>query len=496
MPEIRPQEGFQEKFLSSPADIIIGGGSAGAGKSFALLLDPTRYLNVPGFGATIFRRTTKQIKIKGGLWDASEKLYYHLKGHPVETRREWNFQHKNRITFEHLEHEKDIYNYQGSEIPYIGFDELTHFTQKQFTYMLSRNRSTCGIRPVIRATTNPDADSWVRTMIDWWIDENGFIIKERDGVLRYFTVDGDHFVFGSSKQEVIDKCPHIFGSIADKVDNVEDLIKSMTFIEGDIYHNKELLSADPGYLANLLSQPEEEKMRLLEKNWNIKLDGLSIAKPEKITDIFTNEIEESRDNYITVDHARFGKDLCVIISWKGWRVVKINVLTKSASQDILKVIRSEMFRLRIGATSVIIDQDGTGVIDLLKGCKVFNGGGAVIKVPGIPQSYANLKTQLSYYLCEDIINQNRIRIDTDNIYVDGERSEKVRIGNKDHDIEKLIEKQLRSIRRKDPDGLKKKMIDKEEQKNILGGMSPDFADAMVMRAKFEIRPTRRGPTRS
>ena len=43
----------------------------------------------------------------------------------------------------------------------ICFDELTHFTAHQFFYMVSRNRSTCGVRPYIRATCNPDADSWV-----------------------------------------------------------------------------------------------------------------------------------------------------------------------------------------------------------------------------------------------------------------------------------------------------------------------------------------------
>jgi len=493
--QIKPQQGFQEKFLSSSADIVIGGGAAGAGKTFALLLDPVRYLRVPGFGGIIFRRTTKQIKIEGGLWDTSEKLFPIAGGMAVESRREWNFPAKTKITFEHLEYEKDAKNYQGAEIPYIGFDELTHFTKKQFTYLMSRNRSTCGIKPVIRATTNPDADSWVRDLIDWWVDDKGFIIPERDGVLRYFTNDNNNFVFGATKKEVIDKCPHIFGKMEGKVDNIEDLIKSITFIEGDVYENKKLLDKDPGYLANLMAQPEEDKMRLLERNWNIKIDGLSVAKPEKISDIFTNEIAVGQERYITVDHARFGNDLCVIVSWRGWKAIKIHILTKSDSHDILKVIRSEMFHIRTGASNVIIDQDGTGVIDLLKGCKVFNGGGSVIKIPNRPESYQNLKTQLSYRLCEDIINQNLMSIDLDNIYVDGDKATSVRVKGKEYDIKTLIEKQLRSIRRKDPDGLKKRIIPKEEQKNILGGMSPDFADAIVMRKYFDLRRPVRGPSR-
>lgn len=495
MVEIKPQPGFQHDFLSSPADILIGGGAAGAGKSFALLMDTTRYFEVQRFNATIFRRTTKQITVSGGLWDTSEKLYYHLQGRPIKSRREWRLPNKIKVSFEHLEYEKDIQGYQGSELAYIGFDELTHFTKKQFTYLLSRNRTTCGIKPVVRATTNPDADSWVRDLIDWWIDEDGFIIPERCGVLRYFTMDGDNFVFGSTAQEVIDKCPHIFDKMQEKVKDMTSLIKSITFIEGDIYENKKLLSVDPGYLANLMAQPEEDKKRLLEKNWNIKIDGLSIAKVEKISDIFTNQLPTSHERYITVDHARFGQDLCVIISWEGWKAVKIHVLTKSDSNDIVKVIKSEMMKLRIGASSVIVDQDGIGVIDMLKGCKIFTGGGAVIKVPGKPINYRNLNTQCAYLLCDEKINNNEISIDVENIYVDGEKSTTVKVKKKTYDIVKLIERQIRSARRADPDGLKKRMNSKEEQKTILQGMSPDFFDAMKIRAYFELKKPRSLPSR-
>src|SRR5436305_14925946 len=69
----------------------------------------------------------------------------------------------------------------------VCFDELTHFTAHQFFYMVSRNRSTCGVRPYIRATCNPDADSWVADFLAWWIDpQTGLPIPERAGVLRYY----------------------------------------------------------------------------------------------------------------------------------------------------------------------------------------------------------------------------------------------------------------------------------------------------------------------
>ena len=71
---------------------------------------------------------------------------------------------------------------------------------------------------------------------------------------------------------MIDKCPHVFDNKKLKQYDIEDLIKSVTFIEGDIYENDALLKKDPGYLANLLAMDPIVKKQLLEKNWNIHQD--------------------------------------------------------------------------------------------------------------------------------------------------------------------------------------------------------------------------------
>ena len=190
------QKGFQGDFLSSPADILIGGGAAGGGKTYALLLDPSRYFGNPRFGGVIFRRTTPQIRNEGGLWDTSVELYSPIGGVPKESSLKWKFPWGSKMTFTHIEYDKDVLSHQGAQYPYIGFDELTHFTKKQFFYLLTRNRSAHGIKPCIRATCNPDPDSWVAEFISWWIDqESGFPIPERNGVLRYFISDSGHLVW-------------------------------------------------------------------------------------------------------------------------------------------------------------------------------------------------------------------------------------------------------------------------------------------------------------
>ena len=72
----------------------------------------------------------------------------------------------------------------------------------QFFKVLAWNRSKCGVKPYTRATMNPDPDSFVDEFIDWYLDEDGFIAIEMDGVLRYFTVINDNHVWGDSKEGV------------------------------------------------------------------------------------------------------------------------------------------------------------------------------------------------------------------------------------------------------------------------------------------------------
>jgi len=78
----QPQPGPQEMFMSSPADIVIYGGHAGGGKTYALLLEPMRHLKVPNFGAVIFRRKLTQVTNEGGMWDEAMGMYQRFGGIP------------------------------------------------------------------------------------------------------------------------------------------------------------------------------------------------------------------------------------------------------------------------------------------------------------------------------------------------------------------------------------------------------------------------------
>jgi hypothetical protein len=260
--ELRPQPGAQETFLKSRADIAIYGGAAGGGKTYGLLLEAVRHQHNSQFSAVLFRRTFPQVCAPGAMWDQASEIYHLLGATPNRTALAWQFPSGALVKFGHLQYEDSVYDWQGSQIALIGFDELTHFSQTQFFYMLSRNRSTCGVRPYVRATTNPDAGSWVAEFIAWWIDQStGYPIPERSGKLRWFVRVGGALVWGDTAEEL-------------RRQYSDAQPKSVTFVPARIYDNKELLTKDPDYLANLKALAPVEQARLLGGNWKVRNEGL------------------------------------------------------------------------------------------------------------------------------------------------------------------------------------------------------------------------------
>lgn len=273
---IRPQLGPQEQFLASDADVVIYGGAAGGGKSYGILLEPLRHVfTVPGFGGKIFRQTSTQITEEGAIWHEAHRLYVPLGGRPREDNLSFKFPpYGNSISFGHLNHAKERYEHQGAQICYLAFDELTlvgrgagptreaeeQRAEATWWYMLSRNRSVCGVRPYCRGTVNPDRRSWVKRLIAWWIStETGLPIPERAGVVRWLYRRKGKLLWYDTFGEAVMANPDLAA---------KGPPKSFTFIPARLEDNPALVARDPGYAGNLLLQDPVEGERLLDGNWN------------------------------------------------------------------------------------------------------------------------------------------------------------------------------------------------------------------------------------
>lgn len=201
---------------------------------------------------------------------------------------DWYMPNGLTLKFSHMQHIRNMYDWQGAELAYIGFDEVTHFARTQFFYMLSRLRSMSGVRGYVRATCNPDAESWVATFISWWIDqETGLPIPERDGVLRWFIRQGDDIVWGDSKDDLIEEYGAELGNDA----------LSVTFIRSTVYDNKVLLEKDPSYLSKLKALDRVERARLLDGNWKVKASSGTMFKAMDFEIIDTPPVVVKRIRY-------------------------------------------------------------------------------------------------------------------------------------------------------------------------------------------------------
>jgi len=306
---LRAQAGKQSDFLANPADIVIYGGAAGGGKTYGVLLDALRHLaKLKNINMAAFRREATDLKKPGAIWDESKKIYPFAGGRPNNQELSWTFNKSSRIKFSGLQHENDMYAWQGAQLDVLYFDELTHFTELQFWYLIGRLRSVSGqIKPYARATCNPE-NNWVFSLISWWIDEKGYPILDRSGKLRWFYRYSDKmYWFDSEKAANRD--------LASKdLKNIKPL--SFTFIPANINDNPILLKNNPNYYAMLAQLPEHEKIKLLDGNWLFRPAG-KLFKADDFK-LFAINPREPDLRMITIDTAsetKTANDYTVMQVW-------------------------------------------------------------------------------------------------------------------------------------------------------------------------------------
>lgn len=238
----------------------------------------------------------------------------------------------------------------------------------------------------------------------------------------------------------------------------------------------------PEYIQNLQrTLNKNEKERLLHGNWEYDDDPASLMDYDKICDIFTNTHVSGGEKKITVDVARLGGDRIVIIEWEGWRG-KVRQWQKQTLDVTGGLVEDARIRLGIGNSDVIVDEDGMGggIVDFLKFKGFVNNSTAIPSPNGpkdrqgnpIKENFDNLKSQCYFRLAERI-NKNGLYLQCDS-----------------EETKQLIIEELEQVKQKNLDSdMKKGVVPKDKVKEILG-RSPDFADTIMMREYFELKPKR------
>ena len=237
----KPQK-KQTDFLSRSEYEVLYGGAAGGGKSDALLVEALRQVHIPHYTALILRKTVPQLS---ELIDRSRQIYLSAFPKAVynSTEHVWKFPSGAKIYFGSMQYIKDRINYQGKRYDFIAFDELTHFTWEEYSYMFSRNRpSGAGTRVYIRATTNPGGVG------HGWVKER-FITPAPP-----LTPIADTY------------------SIVTPEGKRMEMTRHRVFVPSTVFDNEILLKNNPEYLASLAMLPEAEKKALLYGDWD-SFDG-------------------------------------------------------------------------------------------------------------------------------------------------------------------------------------------------------------------------------
>lgn len=232
----KPNPGPQTLAYYSEADELFYGGQAGGGKSDLVVgLSLTAHDK-----SLVLRRTNKE---------ATKLVERYVE--IIGTRNGWNGQDNvwridgRVIDISGCQHEDDKQKFKGTPHDFIGFDEISDFTESQYRFITGWNRSTKkGQRCRVVAAGNPPTTPeglWVLKYWAPWVDPN-HPKPAKNGELRWFTtIDGED-------TEVDGPGPH-------DVDGEMIIARSRTFIPAELEDNPDL--SETNYNSVLAALPPE-----------------------------------------------------------------------------------------------------------------------------------------------------------------------------------------------------------------------------------------------
>lgn len=251
----QPQPGPQTEYHTRLEDVVGYGGTKGPGKTHALLGEATRQVNHPLYHGILFRRTYPQLQ---EIIDRGTRLYAALGARWKGDLHRWHFPSGAIISTGHVQHEKDVENWNGKEFQFIGVDQAEQFTKYMIEYLMAQNRTSAeGLRCYTHLTFNPGGigNAWIKQM----------------------------FIKG--------KTPGQTYSAEFPLPDGKKLTRTYTFIKGTVYDNKILLKNNPQYLGVLMSLPPKLRQAFLDGNFDALtgqffdtwMDDYHVINPFEIT---------------------------------------------------------------------------------------------------------------------------------------------------------------------------------------------------------------------
>lgn len=375
---IKPHKGFQEKLARTGVDICVAGGALSTGKSYGAWLAVAERMLDPNFRGLFLRNNIDDFKQGGGLLDTAEEVF----GKSVRIIKSDNPRVEYIPTGAVVEvthvadqtRAKVEQRFKGGQKDVVLFDEGTGFTWETFVTIATRNRGKTGKDPQILITTNPKRKHWLRKMVDWYIGEDGLVIKEREGRVRYLFVNGtteDDIVWGSTKEEVYSQCKGLidrlvkgaYGDVTPPKDAWKTLIKSFTYYQGRMAENTENLERNTNYIGSVAMAGGANALNYIEGNWNADEDDDKdlLVKYSEAASVFSNDPQTNSDKWATMDLADLGTDNMILAAWNGLHVFDLEILTHSTPKQNADHARAFCIRNGIPLSHLIYDAVRAGV---------------------------------------------------------------------------------------------------------------------------------------
>lgn len=506
---IQPINDKQTQVLRSNCDFIAVTGSGGSGKSMIVsMLNSFDVLNNKSFSATYLRKNIGDFFVDGGIASLMKEIYP-LRSDKDKSNKKISigeiltspqnmgvyFDNGATLRFKHIADERQEAlepSFKGIQSNRFIFDEADQFKASTVFYVPTRLRGKGEGKRQIYIVQNPERESFIRQFCGCgkygggWIDDNGEVIEEMNGVVRYFhIVDGDinNVFWGKTKKEVYEKCKEIIDVHIESTKEVnstyENFVQSFVFFHLKTISNKDMLKANPDYLGSLAMSSGSASM--FKANWNYSKhdDKTENAKDsmlnyQNISQMFSGKPNINNKLRIVVDPAREGIDNFTMVAFQGFHAFDFWYEQKTDPKDAPDRIREFMNKHGATMKDLIIDGNGFEYIKhLFPGAFFYHGS---LKTSNKGKEFRRIRDEAAYVMCQ-MVDRGLITFEPVLANLTYKHQKSVR---KDTTLMlQMVEEAKCYVFSEDEYG-KKHIMNKAAQNLVINGKSSDVTDLLVM----------------